>query len=277
MNVRTTSGHLPLAGRRILVTRPRAQSRPLCDRLRRLGAVPVAVPTIAIVPPAPGGPLDDALRRLDQYGWVIATSANGARACLARARALGIDLSGVRGVRWAAVGPVTAAALREAGVPVTAVPSRYLTGAIVGEIGDVAGARILLPRADAAGPALARALRARGADVDEVTAYRTVVAPSRSRTRLRSLMVARQVDTVIFTSASTVRGLVRLLEEDREALRGMTIACIGPVTAAAVIEEGLRPDLVASDHTAEGLVRALVAHRIGEPGGEHHARDRAAQ
>lgn len=270
-------GYLPLAGRRILVTRPRMQSRTLCDRLRRLGAVPVAVATIAIVPPAPGGPLDDALRRLDVYGWVIATSANGARACVTRARALGIDLARVGGVRWAAVGPATAAVLRAAGIPVAAMPSRYLTGAIADAIGDVAGARALLPRTEAAGPTLARALRARGADVDEVTAYRTVLAPSRSRTRLRGLLVARQVDTVIFTSASTVRGLVQLLGDESRSLREMTIACIGPVTAAAVVEEGFHPTVVAREHTADGLVAALLAGQDASYEGDGHARDRASQ
>lgn len=239
--------------------------------------MPVAVPTIAILPPEPGGPLDEALHRLERYDRVIVTSANGARACLARARALGIDLSRVRRVRWAAVGPATAAVLHEAGVPVTAVPSRYLTEAIVREIGDVAGARVLLPRTDAAGPALARSLRARGAEVDEVTAYRTVLAPPRSRARLRRLMAARHVDTVIFTSASTVRGLMRLLGEETVALREMTIACIGPVTAAAVVEEGFHPAVVATEHTAEGLVDALLAGCDAADRGDGHARDRASQ
>jgi uroporphyrinogen-III synthase len=237
----------------------------------------VAVPTIAILPPEPGGRLDEALRRIEQYDRVVVTSANGARACLARARALGLDLARVRRVRWAAVGPATAAVLRDAGVPVTAVPSRYLTEAIAGEIGGVAGARILLPRTDAAGPALARSLRARGAEVEEVTAYRTVLAPPRSRARLRSLVAARHVDTVIFTSASTVRGLVRLLGDETGALREMTIACIGPVTAAAVVEEGFHPAVVAAEHTADGLVDALLAGYYAADRGDGHARDRDPQ
>jgi uroporphyrinogen-III synthase len=243
-------------------------------------------PTIRIIAPEAGGPLDRALRRVHQYYWIMITSANGARACLDRARALNIDLAAIPGVRWAAIGPATAAALRAAGIAIALVPRRYLTEAIARELDDVAGRRILLPRTDATGPTLADALRARGAAVDEITAYRTVAAPARSHARIRRIITRREVDTVTFTSASTVHGLVRLLEDDREALRTMTLACIGPVTAAAAIEEGFQPALIADEHTIEGLVRALVAHHATadharhdrkRDKGDHHARDRAAR
>jgi uroporphyrinogen-III synthase len=267
----------PLAGRRVLVTRPRAQSRPLVDRLRALGAAAVAVPTIRIVPPRAGGALDRALQSLDGYQWVIVTSVNGAQACLTRARALGLGLAAAA-PRWVAIGPATASVLREAGIAVAITPSRYLTEAIVDVMPDLRGARILLPRTDAAPPGLADALRTRGADVDEVTAYRTIVAPGTSRERVRRLVASRAVDTVIFTSASTVHGLMRLLgDHHRAALGDITMACIGPVTAAAVAEHGFRPAVVADEHTTEGVIAALVAHGdTGRRGGQH-ARDRAPQ
>lgn len=265
---------LPLAGRRILVTRPAAQSRGLCDRLRRLGALPVAAPTIGIASSGPGGSLDRALRNLGRYDWVVVTSPNGARACLARARALRIGARDLDRVRWAAIGPATASALRAGGITVGMTPSRYLTGAIVDELRGVAGRRILLPRTDAAPRTLAEALRARGAEVDEVTAYRTVVAPPRLGPRVRRLIASRAVDTVLFTSASTVRGLVRLLGDRRHPLRTMTIACIGPVTAAAVVEAGMRPDIVADPHTVDGLITALVT---APAKGDTHGSRRAAR
>jgi uroporphyrinogen-III synthase len=272
----------PLEGLRVLVTRPRAQSRPLCERLRALGAEPVSVPTISIVPPRPGGPLDRALRRLEDYDWVILTSANGARACLARARALRLDLRRAR-VRWAAIGPATAGVLREAGIAVAMTPSRFVTDAIAEEWPGRAGERVLLPRTDAAPPGLAEALRARGAIVEEITAYRTTLAPVGSRATVRRLVTAHDVDAVIFTSASTVHGLVRLLGDDRAALDGIEIACIGPVTAAAVTEEGFSPAVVAQEHTVEGLLDALVARhraraarrRAADTKGDRHAQDRA--
>lgn len=248
----------PLEGRSILVTRPRAQSRLLCDRLRALGARVAAVPTIDILPPAAGGPLDRALGRLCAYDWVILTSPNGARACLARAAALGVDLAAGPRPRWAAVGPATEAVLRRAGIRVDAMPSRYLTDAIPAALPDLRGRRILLPRTDAASPALADALRARGAAVEVVTAYRTAIGPRRMGPRIRRLLARRGVDAVVFTSASTVRGLVRLAGGARSHLERLTIACIGPVTAAAVRAAGLRPGAVAREHTIDGLIEALL-------------------
>ncbi len=267
----------PLAGVRVLVTRPRAQGRALCERLRRLGAVATSVPTIRIVPPAPGGPLDHALARLREYDWVIVTSANGAGACLRRAHALGIDLAAA-GVRWAAIGPATAGALRRSGIEVDMIPSRYLTEAIVDEFAVAPGDRLLLPRTDVAPPGLAEALRARGAVVDQVPAYRTDLAPARSRSRIRRLIDARMVDVVVVTSASTVHGLVRLLHGMIDALRQVEIACIGPVTAAAVVEEGLVPSVVADPHTVDGLIAALVTrYAIRITRGVHHAGDRRTE
>ncbi|MDR7483859.1 MAG: uroporphyrinogen-III synthase [Armatimonadota bacterium] len=271
------AGPRPLAGRRILVTRPGHQNRMLCGRLRRLGAQAFAVPSIAIEPPRPGGPLDDALRRIARYDWVIVTSANGARAVVERARALRMDLASIRTVRWAAVGPATARTLRAAGIVVAAMPMRFVTEAIPQALRDVAGARVLLPRTDAAPPALAQMLRQRGAVVEEVAAYRTVLAPAASRARARRLIAGRRVDTVIFTSASTVRGLMRLLGPERRALGALEIACIGPVTAAAVVEEGFAPTVVATEHTTQGLLDALVSHARRTQRGAHDARDRAAR
>ncbi len=276
---RTTPRRGPLAGRRILITRPREQGRPLAHRLRRLGAVPISAPTIGIVAPDGGGSLDHALQQLGTYQWVVVTSVNGVRACLDRAQALGIDLASAKRVRWAAIGPATATALRAAAIPIAMIPSRFLTDAIARELPQIERQRILLPRTDVAPPRLAEALRARGAIVNEITAYRTVLAPARSRARVRRLITGREVDTVTFTSASTVHGLIRLLGDDREALRAMVLACIGPITAAAVREEGFEPVIVADEHTIDGLVRALVAYygRHDHDKGDRHARDRATR
>jgi uroporphyrinogen-III synthase len=256
------------------VTRPRAQSRALCDRLRHLGARPVAVPAIAIVPPEPGGPLDAALRNLRRYDWVVLTSANGVRACLSRAQALRVDLRDQNGLRWAAVGPATASALRAAGIIVNMVPRRFLTDAIARELRDVSSRSILLPRTPAAPRALARVLRARGAKVDEVAAYRTVLAPRPLPPRVRRMIASQAIDTVLFTSASTVRGLLRLLGDRPAPLRNMTVACIGPVCAAAVVRAGLRPRIVANPHTTDGLIQALVNDRSK---GASHAQRRTAR
>jgi uroporphyrinogen III methyltransferase/synthase len=146
-------------------------------------------------------------------------------------------------------------------------PSRYLTAALGRQLRSVAGRRVLLPRADIATPALARLLRARGARVDQVTAYRTLPPSAAAGTRVRRLVEEGRVDTVLFTSASTVRGLVRLVGRG-PALRRLAVACIGPVTAAAAVTAGLPPHAVATAYTIDGLIRALLQTN-GTRGGRH--------
>jgi uroporphyrinogen-III synthase len=248
----------PLTGLRVVVTRPENQAQELCDRLRALGAEPVIFPTISIVPPEAGGPLDQSIARLPNYDWVIFTSVNGVKHFWARlveagrsSRADGEDELFIRG-RVAAIGPATAEALRQRGVLAHLMPAEYRAEAIVDEIGDVAGQRILLPRADIARPALADGLRAKGAQVDDVPAYRTV----RGEPPAAAFDVLRAgVDVVTFTSSSTVRNFVSLTQglDFGDPL----IACIGPVTAATARELGLRVDVTAEEYTVDGLLEAL--------------------
>ena len=246
-----------MSGRRILVTRP--DGRELCDRLRALGWDSRAIPTVAIRAVEPGGPFDAALRRLEAYDWIVVTSAAGVRAVFKHLRR---RLPSSARPRWAAVGPATAAALRAEGVEVAFVPDRYLTTAIADGLGDVAGRCILLPRADAASPDLPRLLRQQGARVDEVVAYRTVEGPEESREPLRRLL-AEGIDAVVFTSGSTVHGFGRLVDDPVAALAGVAIVCIGPVTARALREMGLVPDVVAEEHTTDGLITALQRREAG--------------
>lgn len=252
-------------GRRVLVTRP--DGRDLCARLQALGWDARWIPTVALLEAEAGGPLDAALRRLETYDWVVVTSAAGVRALFRRLRSLGLPVPAAP--RWAAVGPATAGALRAEGISAAFVPDRYLTAAIAGGLGDVAGRRILLPRADAASAELPRLLRARGAHVDQVVAYRTVEGPQESREPLRRLL-AEGIDAVLFTSGSTVRGFARLVDDPAAALAGVLVACIGPVTARAVRELGLRPHLVAGEHTTEGLIAVL--QRREARAAAHHPR-----
>jgi len=250
-------------GRRVLVTRP--EGRDLCARLQALGWDARWVPTVALGEVESGGPLDAALRRLDTYDWVVVTSAAGVRAVFQRLRSLGLPVPTVP--RWAAVGPATAQALQAQGIEPSFVPDRYLTRAIATGLGEVAGRRVLLPRADAASHELPRLLRQRGAHVDQVVAYRTVEGPEESREPLRRIL-AEGIDAVLFTSGSTVRGFARLVDDPAAALAGVLVACIGPVTARAVGELGLHPDLVAAEHTTDGLIAALQRREASAPA--HH-------
>lgn len=254
----------PLAGRRIAITRPAGQSAELTAQLRALGAEPIACPAIAIAPPDDFAPLDAAIARLPSYNWLIVTSANGAHALLGRMAALHADVAPLQTLTIGAIGPATAAALAEYGLRASFVPGEYVAEAILAEIGDVAGQRILLPRADIARPTLALGLRARGAQVDEIAAYRTV--PGAGAAELAGHLRAGAVDAITFTSSSTVRYLLDGLEQ-RGYTRAEAIAlvsqaavvCIGPITAETARAEGLRVDAMAQEFTGDGLVATLVA------------------
>jgi uroporphyrinogen-III synthase len=243
----------------VLVTRPEEQADDLVARLRELGAEPVICPTIQIAPPASLAPLDAAVERLASYDWVIFTSVNGVRYFFERMVALGYGSERLAERRLAAIGPATAAALAEHGLEVSFVPRQYVAEAIVAEIGDVAGQRILLPRADIARKALAEGLHAKGAQVDEVTAYTTVAA-----TGAADNLPAEPVDIATFTSPSTVRNFASLVETRGQSaadfLAGARIVCIGPITARAAAGEGLQVDMVAAEHTVPGLLAAIVEH-----------------
>jgi uroporphyrinogen-III synthase len=253
----------PLQGKHIVVTRPEAQAGGLVARLREQGAIPIVCPAIAIVPPADYAPLDAAIASLDTYDWLIVTSANGVHALLDRMAEQKCDSAPLRRLSIGAIGPATARALEEYGLQASFVPTPSVAEALLDQIGDVAGQHILLPHADIAREALAVGLRAKGALVDEIAAYRTM--PGDGARELVVQLERRAIDAITFTSSSTVRYLLDSLEVaglERDAARALlqrsTIACIGPITAATACAEGLRVDVEAREYTGDGLVAALV-------------------
>ncbi|HMQ34599.1 MAG TPA: uroporphyrinogen-III synthase [Chloroflexaceae bacterium] len=262
-----TGERLPLQGKRVLLTRARGRADGLAARLRQLGAEPVLRPTIAHAPPADPAALDEALGRLEAgvYEWLLLTSVTAvevvAEALADRAPALGGRVS----LRVGAVGPATAAACRELlGVEPAAVPERFTGADLAGAIGDPVGRRVLLPNAELAAPALEERLRAAGALVDRVVAYRTVPAPGGGG--LAATLAAGELDAILFTSGSTARFFAEQVgPAGLEAARRAAIVCIGPSTAETCRELGLEPTAVAATSTEEGLVAALVAHYTRAP------------
>ena len=246
-----------LEGRSVVITRSRAQAAPFADALSARGAIPILFPTIEIRPLDDCAALDDALTRLDQYSWIVFTSANTVSAVWERLRALGrTKLEGAR--RIAAVGPATGAELVERGALIDAIPTTFRGSAIADALGRLDNQRVLLPRGDIGREETAESLRAAGAAVDEVVAYRTVV-PASDRFGLTALRAG--VDAVTFTSPSTVHNFVSLVGPDSaKLLHRSVVACIGPVTAAAVTDLGLAQPLQAHHSTSEGLIEILEAH-----------------
>ncbi len=259
----------PLFGMRVLVTRSRDQASALANALANQGAQPIELPSIEVKALEDNTALDGAVRGLNTYQWVAFTSANGVRFFFERVRALGLDARALAGVKVAAIGPATAAALRERGIVPDVQPKEYVAEALAGELGKhvKSGDRVLLPRVEGARDVLARELTKLGALVSELPAYQTVV-PEASKARARELLVGKQVDIATFTSSSTVRNLVELLDGDISLLKDVRVACIGPVTAATARELGLRVDAVARDYTVGGLVNALL--QACEPAPKRH-------
>jgi uroporphyrinogen-III synthase len=247
----------------VLVTRARQQAGALAALLRRQGATVLEIPSIEIRPPRSYRSLDQALRCIADYDWLVLTSVNGAEALLARLKKLRLTAHHLKGLRIAAIGPATRAAIRKRGLSVQVMPREYVAESVVVALrGRVKGKRVLLVRAKVARDVLPRELRRAGARVDVIEAYETVV-PARSRRRLQSLLrsPARRPHVITFTSSSTVRNFMDLLGrkgESRKLLKGVTAASIGPVTSATLRELGLKPGVQARRYTIPGLVAAIV-------------------
>lgn len=268
------SQDFPMSGRRIVVTRASEQARDLVEQLRALGAAPIECPAISIAPLLDFRELDAVISRLETYDWVIFTSVNGVAAVASRMEAVGIDKAALCARKLGVIGPATRETLVELGCRPDFIPDSYVAEAIVEQIGDVKGCRVLLPRADIARKALAAGLRVKGAVVDEVDAYRTVTG--RGIATLAELLLSGTADAVTFTSSSTVRytldGLVESGWEVGRAvglLNGSAIVCIGPITAQTAREHGLKVAAVADEYTANGLVEALTRLFAAGEGGSN--------
>jgi uroporphyrinogen-III synthase len=257
----------PLAGTRILVGRARHQAGSLSSSLRGLGASVIEIPFIEICKPKSFAPMDEALKNLPLYDWLILTSANGVEAMWERLRKLRIARKTMSHLKIAAIGPATKRAILKHGMKVKMVPEEYVAESVVKSLRDqVNGKRILLVRAKVARDVIPDSLRAAGAQVDVVEAYETVV-PIKSKARLRMLMKdkKRRPDVVTFTSSSSARNFAELLGGVRaQALKDVQLASIGPVTSATLAELHLPVAIEAREFTMGGLIRAIVLARYAE-------------
>ena len=254
----------PLAGRRVIVTRAASQAAALVELLVGAGAEVLVFPTIEIVDPEDFEPVDEAIRHLDVYSWAIFTSANAVTRFFARMALADKDARHLHGLRVAAVGPATAAALERNGIRADFVPDEYVGEGVLDGLcarGVGAGTRVLIPRALEAREVLPEELAAHGARVDVVPVYRAV--PGEGDPDVLTRIVAGEADAVTFTSSSTVRNFVRLT--GGVDVSGLVVAVIGPVTASTARELGLRVSVEPSEYTVPALVGALGEH-FSRPG-----------
>jgi hydroxymethylbilane synthase len=241
--------------RRVLVTRAADQAGELLSALRDTGLDPVPVPAIVVEFERPHGDLDAAAGLLQTYRWVVITSANGARAILKAAERILTELGAPS---WAAIGPATSGILEHEGLEVAFQPTWRSGVAMAAELPVVAGDRVLVVRGDLADEDLARTLRARGAEVDDVIAYRTRVAPESSRGLLRTAIADGPIAAVVLTSGSTVRGLVSLGQADSIDVLAIPSVCIGPETAHEARAAGFRILAVSATPDSAALAAATA-------------------
>jgi uroporphyrinogen III methyltransferase/synthase len=254
--------NLPLFGKRVVVTRARDQAAEFVHRLAELGAEVLEIPTIKITPPTRHDLIADALLELNAYDWLVFTSPNGVTAFFEIFFKAFKDLRDIGGVHIAAVGPGTAAKLRELHLQVDLMPEEALgvkIAAAFKKFETIENLKICLLRAEVANPDLPRALEALGAIVDDIAVYRTV-AETEDTTGAGTKLLATGADWITFTSGSTVEhfharfnlpGLLKKFPQTK-------LASIGPETSKAIQALGLMPNVEARQHTIDGLVDALL-------------------
>lgn len=267
-----------------MVGRAKHQAGALSTQLREKGAEVLEVPFIEIRKPRSFKPLDEALKNLSTYDWLILTSVNGVEAMWDRMHHRKFAPPWKRGalasrsnaktkgalaplLRVAAIGPATKKAIEQRGLAVDVVPKEYVAESVVQSLrGKVKGKRVLLVRAKVARDVIPRELRKAGANLDVVEAYETVV-PQASKRRLQSALknASKRPDVVTFTSSSTVKNFVALIGKARANVRDIRMASIGPVTSATLRECGLKVDIAAKEFTIPGLVDAIVASFRRQP------------
>lgn len=245
----------PLAGKRILITRQAERTQSLVDELHALGATPLLMPLIEIVPTDDWEPVDRAIQTLDRYDWLVFTSVNGVEIFFQRAAEIGVQPT--QSYKVAAVGETTAQALVQLGQHVDLTPEQANAEALAQTMGDLAGKGILLPQAAIAKRTLVDSLAAAGAKVTVLPIYQTL--PLEMSPTMRAEL-ERGVDAVVVTSGSTVRSLVQNAENAglRHQVEQSALICIGPVTAQAVEALGLHVAIIADEQTNEGLLQAIL-------------------
>jgi len=253
----------PLLGKRIVVTRAREQASDLIRQLSDLGADCLEYPTIKIVPPPDLNSLDEALKNLSAYDWIVFTSVNGVKYFFDRLFETDRDVRALHNLRTAAIGPATAERMFQFGLKSDIIPKNYRAESVVEAFHKhkLDGKKILLPRAAEARPVLPVELRNMGAEVDEVTAYLTEKVSDNADLLVKQLE-DKTIDLITFTSSSTVKNFKSLLPPDKflQLTEGVTIASIGPITTDTAVQLGFKVDLTAESYTIPGLCEVILKY-----------------
>ncbi len=252
-----------LKEQRILIVRSRDDIKATADKIQRAGGIAVACPVIEFVEPEDHGPLDEAVHTLDTIDWVFFTSAHSVQFLCQRIKALGLSDDTLQGCSVAVIGPATCRKADELNLTVTFSAERSTAADFFHQFAQlykVQGNRFLLPLSNIAHRTLPDLLVEHGGDVTEVTAYCNVPVKTIDMKIVEQLKTGK-IDWVFFTSPSTVRNLLALLEDYPSARNGIRAASIGPSTSKAIQQAGLEPAIEAEKHTLDGLIEAIATHQ----------------
>jgi uroporphyrinogen III methyltransferase/synthase len=264
----------PLFGTRVLITRPREQAAEMVDRLAILGADTIEAPMIRIVPPDDPGPLLEAADHVEQFDWIVFTSANAVESFMSALLVGDRDVRALKGPKLCTVGTGTAERLSRYGIKADLIPDEFRADAVVAALSrstSLAGLQVLVPRADIGRDVIADGLRTAGASITDVVAYRTVLedAQQEDGPDVYRMLLDEAIDVVTFTSPSAVRNFAAIYGEEQtiDLLSHTVVAVIGPVTADAATQLGLTVSVQPATSTIPGLVDAIVAHLVRKKGG----------
>lgn len=252
----------PLFGKKIIVTRARAQSSDFARALRDEGADPIEFPTIETVPPDSWDPIDRAIERIEQFDWIVFTSVNGVDWFIRRLTELGLDIRILARLKIAAIGPATREKIEKLMIRVDVTPERYIAESLIEAIerfGPVAGRRFLIARAQEARDLIPDRLKELNAERIVAPIYKTI-RPDSAREKIRAALQSRAIDAITFTSSSTARNFVQMWNSPQEAvelLSNTVSASIGPITSQTARELGIDPQIEAGRHDIPGLIEAL--------------------
>lgn len=253
----------PLFGKKIVITRARAQASSLVSMLEKLGALCIEIPTIRIVPSEDTTPLKKSIDRISCYDWLVFTSVNGVQFFFNTLFEMGKDVRILGHLKFACIGPATRQRLKDFGIISDILPETYRAESVVKAFSniEIKNRKILLPRAKKARTILPEELTKMGALVDEIAAYETWLN-TEGRQELTALLGKNEIDAVTFTSSSTVSNFMSLLESEnhKDLLKGVKKTSIGPITSETARSFGIEPDIEAEEYTIKGLVNALLAY-----------------
>jgi len=257
----------PLFGKRIVITRARAQASDLVSKLSKLGALCIEIPTIQIVPPEDTAPLKKSIENIKDYDWLVFTSVNGVKFFFDVLFDMGHDVRVLGHLKFACIGPVTKEMLKSYSIISDILPKTYRAESVIDAFStvEIKNKKVLLPRAKQARTILPEELTKMGAQVDDVVAYETRLN-SDGKKELISLLEDNEIDAITFTSSSTVSNFMSQLEPKnaKKLLKNVVIASIGPITSDTARSLDIEPDIEAKEFTIQGLVNSLLAYYEGK-------------